>query len=90
MSFDVLYPRRKDWRNRYYDSRQFDRSCRSHGSCPWCIGNRRYKRVQMVEELDLDYQYETQYEDDGQPDDHTELNDFAHDDDWYQWDDERI
>jgi excinuclease UvrABC ATPase subunit len=26
------------------DSRAVDRSCRNHGSCPYCEGNRLYKR----------------------------------------------
>jgi chaperonin GroES len=33
---------RKDRRKRYYRSKQFDRSCRPGGSCPYCLGNRLY------------------------------------------------
>lgn len=27
----------------YRASRQFDPSCRCHGGCPWCYGNRMYQ-----------------------------------------------
>ncbi len=27
----------------YTGSKEFDRSCRSHGGCPWCEGNRTIK-----------------------------------------------
>jgi len=43
MSFDKHYPRRKDWR-RNYEKRceRYDATCRPHGGCPWCLGNRRH------------------------------------------------
>ena len=40
MTFYTNYPNRKDWRRPYRDSRAVDASCRSHGSCDWCVGNR--------------------------------------------------
>lgn len=40
MSFDNYYPNRKDWRKKYKKSKRFDRSCRNHGSCPYCEANR--------------------------------------------------
>lgn len=44
--FDKHYPHRKDWRKPYRRSQAFDRSCRPHGSCAWCRGDRlhAYKR----------------------------------------------
>ena len=36
----MAYKTRKDWRQPYRRSRVFDASCRNHGSCPWCEGNR--------------------------------------------------
>ena len=42
MSFDKNYPNRKDKRKVYYRSKSFDRTCRNHGSCPWCKGNRTF------------------------------------------------
>lgn len=43
MGFDKNYPNRKDKRKPYYDSRSFDHTCRSHGSCSACQGKREYK-----------------------------------------------
>lgn len=53
MSFDKNYPNRKDHRKQYYDSRAFDCTCRNHGACPVCLGNRTYsivKRKQAIED----------------------------------------
>ena len=40
MSFDKVYPNRKDKLKPYRRSKAFDRTCRNHNSCPWCKGNR--------------------------------------------------
>jgi hypothetical protein len=50
MSFDNDYPKRKDWRKPYRKSKAFDRTCRNHGSCPWCALGRqhRHKRQQPL------------------------------------------
>lgn len=40
MAFDNYYPNRKDKRREYRGSRACDRTCRSHGCCGWCLGNR--------------------------------------------------
>jgi len=45
VSFDNSYPNRKDHRKRFYGSRAFDRSCRCHGSCPYCRSSRLRKTV---------------------------------------------
>lgn len=29
-------------------SKQFDKSCRNHGSCPWCQANRSHKNKRRV------------------------------------------
>ena len=56
MAFDKDYPNRKDKRRRYYGSEAFDASCRPHGSCPWCQGNREHKhkkrKLTVKEEVD--------------------------------------
>lgn len=44
MSLDKAIKYGKEHRKRYYDSREFDPSCRSHGNCPWCQGKRKYKK----------------------------------------------
>ena len=43
MSLDKAIKYGKEHRKEYYDSRAVDRTCRSHGSCPWCRGNRFHK-----------------------------------------------
>ncbi len=40
-------------RKPYTKSKRFDRTCRNHGSCPWCEGNRTHnytKRLKAAEE----------------------------------------
>jgi len=55
MSFDTHYPNRKDWRKPYAGSKLFDRSCRNHGRCSYCEGNRNYihKRTALFALIDL-------------------------------------
>jgi hypothetical protein len=36
VAFDNRYPHRKDWRRPHRGSKSADRTCRNHGSCPWC------------------------------------------------------
>jgi len=35
----------KDRRKPYRGSESVDSSCRNHGSCPWCKGNRKHKNI---------------------------------------------
>jgi len=49
----------KDWRKPWRGGRvssNFDKSCRNHGSCPWCQGNRTHQdtkaRNEAQEQLD--------------------------------------
>lgn len=44
MSLEKAIKSGKEHRKQYYDSRRFDHTCRSHGSCPWCAGKRKYKK----------------------------------------------
>ena len=32
----------KEHRKSYYGAKAVDQTCRNHGSCPWCMGNRLY------------------------------------------------
>lgn len=41
----------KEHRKIYYDSRNIDYSCRNHGSCPYCMGNRLYNRKKIEKSL---------------------------------------
>jgi hypothetical protein len=52
MSFDPEYENRKDHRKPYYDSRDFDRSCRSNGGCPWCKENRLHANKLRAQEAE--------------------------------------
>jgi hypothetical protein len=54
VSFDKDYPNRKDWRSSYYDSRRFDRSCRSHGGCPYCSSGKRHRYLSEIERCDIE------------------------------------
>lgn len=63
MSFDKHYPKRKDKRKPYYGSKAFVSSCRNHGGCPYCLGNRLHKHdkrnpIVFKEELVLEKVYE--------------------------------
>lgn len=49
MSFDVEHINRKDHRKPYFGSKQFDTSCRNHGSCDYCKGNRTHKNAKRKE-----------------------------------------
>jgi hypothetical protein len=40
MSLDKAIRYGKERRKPYRKSKAFDTSCRNHGSCPWCEGNR--------------------------------------------------
>ena len=33
----------KEHRKQYRGSKSFDKTCRNHGGCDWCLGNRIYK-----------------------------------------------
>lgn len=38
----------KEYRKQYTDSRLIDSSCRNHGMCPLCAGNRRHKQLRQM------------------------------------------
>jgi len=48
---------RKDRRQPYRGSRAFDTSCRCHGGCPWCEGNRLYQDKRERQAADDEIQY---------------------------------
>ena len=55
MSLDKAIKHGKEKRKPYLRSKRFDRSCRNHGSCPWCRDGRAHKvkRQRPIEEKDL-------------------------------------
>lgn len=44
----------KERRKPYFGSKRFDRTCRNHGSCPYCTCNRTFSRIvdDMQEQLE--------------------------------------
>lgn len=48
MSFDTDYPNRKDRRKPFRRSASFDRSCRNHGDCDYCQGNRTHRNLRRA------------------------------------------
>ena len=42
MSLDKAILHGKEKRKPYRKSEAFDRTCRPHGSCPWCVGRRQH------------------------------------------------
>lgn len=43
MSLDKAIKHGKEHRKPYKGSKSIDKTCRNHGSCPWCEENRKYK-----------------------------------------------
>lgn len=42
MSLEKAIQHGKEKRKRYYNSADFDHSCRPHGGCPYCENNRKF------------------------------------------------
>jgi len=57
MSFDNYYPNRKDRRKKYYDYRDSDKTCRSHGNCPACNRKRRLRIKTETQRADEEIKY---------------------------------
>lgn len=67
MALDKAILSGKEHRKPYRRSKRFDKSCRNHGGCPWCLGNRLYNSRKREEkarrcliESDLLYNMEKQ------------------------------
>ena len=56
MSLDKAIKYGKEKRKQYYGSAAFDHTCRNHGSCGYCRGNRLYKykknEIRTIQDLD--------------------------------------
>ena len=53
MSLDKAIKSKKEHRKQYYGSKVFDKTCRCHGGCPYCEGNRLHstkKRMLAIKE----------------------------------------
>lgn len=51
----------KEHRKPYYGSKDFDKTCRNHGGCPWCEENRLKKYIvkamsmeEKLKEMEID------------------------------------
>lgn len=51
MSLDKAIIHHKEHRKEYYGSKSFDRSCRNHGGCSVCEGNRKYKYTKKIQSM---------------------------------------
>lgn len=38
----------KEHRKPYYKAGKYDKTCRPHGSCPWCQRNRQHKHLRAA------------------------------------------
>lgn len=52
MSLDQAILHGHEHRKPYYRSGRFDRTCRPHGGCSWCYGNRMYAEQRRQSEAD--------------------------------------
>ena len=51
MSMDKAIKSGKEHRKEYYGSEAIAKSCRCHGSCPICLGNRMYQYKKEKEKM---------------------------------------
>jgi hypothetical protein len=57
MSLDKAITSGKEKRKPYRKSKRFDTSCRNHGSCSWCEGNRLYQARKAQEQAEYEYHH---------------------------------
>ena len=57
MSLDKAIQHKKEYRKLYRKSKSFDRSCRNHGTCPYCKQNRQYKN-KLQEQISIEKERE--------------------------------
>lgn len=49
MALDKAIIHGKEKRKEYYGTKAIDRTCRNHGSCPYCAENRQYKNLKRLQ-----------------------------------------
>ncbi len=54
MSLDKAIQHGKEHRKPYKGSKLIDRTCRNHGGCDWCKGNRMHKYKKQEEKMNND------------------------------------
>ena len=59
MSLDKSIAKGTEHRKAHKGSKVFDRTCRNHGGCDWCLENRLYKNLKRIQSANdkstLDY-----------------------------------
>ena len=58
MSLDKAIQHGKEHRRPYTGAKAIDRTCRNHGSCEWCRGNRQYasrKKAENMKEMEREW-----------------------------------
>ena len=55
MSLDKAIASGKEHRKEYRGGKAVDKTCRNHGGCPWCEGNRinKYKNLDKISKKEL-------------------------------------
>ena len=48
MALDKAIKYKKEHRKKYRGAKSVDPSCRNHGGCPWCLGNRLNKEKAKI------------------------------------------
>jgi hypothetical protein len=59
MSLDKAIMHKKEHRKEYTGAKWWAKSCRNHGDCPWCQGNRKYrynKRKESCKQQEEEYE----------------------------------
>lgn len=51
MALDKAIISGKEHRKIYFGAKAIDKTCRNHGSCPYCQGNRQYKNKKRLEKI---------------------------------------
>lgn len=58
MSLDKSIQHNKEYRKPFFNSKSFDYSCRNHGSCSYCEGNRKHSTMRKQLMADIGEQLE--------------------------------
>ena len=51
MSMDKAIRHHKEHRKPYHGAKAIAKSCRNHGTCPYCTGNRLYKNEKRLQRM---------------------------------------
>lgn len=49
MSLDKAIEKGREHRKPYKGAKRIDKTCRNHGGCPYCEGNRLYRTIKELE-----------------------------------------